>query len=159
MKLRKGVADVQRRAQVSQAANERYLEALASAHDSIPLKNWTDKLCRPVIWKKNRFRALNPYSPADCDLLKAVVHGQFSINGFRNKDLRDILYGNQSNQKEKRRASAAVTRRIRLLRAHGPIQKVPKCHRYQLTNKGRLAVAALLTAREADAVSLTKLAA
>jgi len=159
LKLRKGVADVQRRAQVSQAANERYLEALASAHDSTPLKNWTDKLCRPVIWKKSRFRALNPYSPADCDLLKAVAHGQFSINGFRNKDLRDILYGNPSNQKEQRRASAAVTRRIRLLRAHGLIQKVPKCHRYQLTNKGRLAVAALLTAREADAVSLTKLAA
>jgi hypothetical protein len=102
---------------------------------------------------------LNPYSPADCNLLKAVVHGQFSINGFRNKDLRAILYGNQSNQNEQRRASAALTRRIRLLRAHGLIHKVPKCHRYQLTNKGRLAVAALLTAREADTVSLTKLAA
>jgi hypothetical protein len=58
--LRKGVADFHRRAQVSHGANGRYLDALACAHDSTPLKNWTDKLCRPVTWKQNRFRALNP---------------------------------------------------------------------------------------------------
>ncbi len=67
LRLRKGVANFQRLAQVSQTANERYLEALASAHDSTPLKNWTDKLCRPVMLEdKAASRALNPYSPADC---------------------------------------------------------------------------------------------
>jgi len=34
------VADLHRRAQVSQAANERYLEALAAVDDSRALANW-----------------------------------------------------------------------------------------------------------------------
>lgn len=157
--LRKGTADFQRRAEVCQKANERYLEALACAQDSTPLKNWTDKICRPVTWKKNRFRALNPYAPQDVVLLRAVARGEHTINGFTNKDLRILIHGPQSNQTDTRRASAAVTRQIRLLRAHGLIRKVPKRHRYHLTRKGQLAITALLTAREADAISLTKLAA
>jgi hypothetical protein len=156
--LRKGVADFHRRSQVCQGANERYLDALACAHDSTPLKNWTDKLCRAVTWKGKRFRAFNPYAPQDAELLKAVSRGEFNINGFTNKDLRNILYGNQSD-KENRRASGSITRSLRLLRAHGLIRKLPKRHRYHLTKKGRIVISALLTAREADAISLTKLAA
>ena len=157
--LRKGVADFHRRAQVSHNANKRYLDALACAHDSTPLKTWTDKLCRPVTWKHNRFRALNPYSPQDAQLLTTVARGEFNINGFTNKDLRDLLYPAQSDPIEKRRASGRITRQIRLLRAHGLVRKLPKGHRYQLTKKGKLAITALLTARQADAISLAKLAA
>lgn len=157
--LRKGIADFHRRAQVCQSANERYLDALAYAHDSTPLKNWTDKLCRPVTWKKNRFRALNPYALRDAELFKAVSHGEFNINGFTNKDLRRVLYGNELTAKDQRRASGAITRQIRLLRAHGLVRKLPKRHRYLLTQRGKLAITALLTARETDAISLTKLAA
>lgn len=157
--MRKGVADFRRRAQVCQRANERYLEALACAHDSTPLKTWTDKLCRPVTWKRTRFRALNPFSPRDAQLLTAVSRGEFAINGFTNKDLRILIHGKQSTDTQKRRTSAAITRQIRLLRAHGLIKKLPRCHRYHLTKRGRLVIPALLTAREADGFSLTKLAA
>jgi hypothetical protein len=45
--LRLGVADLHRRAQVCQAANERYLEALAAVHDTTPLRQQTDTLCQP----------------------------------------------------------------------------------------------------------------
>jgi hypothetical protein len=46
--LRLGVADLQRRAQVCQAANERYLDALAAVHDTTPLYQQTDALCQPA---------------------------------------------------------------------------------------------------------------
>jgi hypothetical protein len=46
--LRLGVADLHRRAQVCQAANERYLEALAAVHDTTPLRQQTDTLCQPA---------------------------------------------------------------------------------------------------------------
>ena len=157
--LRKGVADFHRRAQVCQNANERYLEALACAHDSTPLKNWTDKLCRPVTWKAKRFRALNPYAPDDARLFSAVARGEFFINGFTNKEIRILIYGAQTDTTEKRRTSAVITRQIRLLRAHRLLRKLPKHNRYHLTEKGKLVIAALLTAREADTISLTKLAA
>jgi len=48
---------------------------------------------------------------------------------------------------------------MRLLRAHGLIQKVPKTHRYMLTDKGRSAIAALLVAMQADTAKLAQLAA
>src|SRR5439155_23248709 len=49
--LRKGVADIHRRAAVSQAANERYLESLASVEDKTPLGQLAAGLCQPVRWK------------------------------------------------------------------------------------------------------------
>ena len=75
--LRKGIADLHRRARVSQACNNRYLEALASAENTTPLKTWTDKLCRATTWKEKRVRALNPYSPEDALLLEAISRGEF----------------------------------------------------------------------------------
>jgi len=48
-------------------------------------------------------------------------------------------------ESEPTRRSAAASRRLRMLRAHGLIQRVPKTHRYQVTATGRLAISAVLT--------------
>ena len=154
--LRKGVADVHRRAQVSQAANERYLESLAAAQDATPLAQLSEPLCRPKHYKGQSVRALNPLAANDAALLEAVSRGEFAINGFRNRDLQPLLYpAAPGSAEEQRRRSAAVTRKLRLLRAHGLIRKVPRTHRYQVSPRGRLAIAALLAARQADAAKLT----
>ena len=159
--LRKGVADLHRRAQVSEAANQRYLQALANVQDTASLGSLTEKLCRPTFFQGKRVRALNPYSPEDLALLQAVARGEFAINGFRNRDLVKLLYA--ANQKltpqEKRRHSSAVTRKLRLLRAHGLIKKVPKTHRYHLTVRGSKAITAIIAALQASSDSLIKLAA
>jgi hypothetical protein len=47
---------------------------------------------------------------------------------------------------------------LRML-AHRLIRKVPHTHRYHLTQAGRISVTALITARNASAHELTKLAA
>jgi hypothetical protein len=158
--LRKGIADLNRRADVSQASNKRYLNALVAAQSTVPLKDLTDKLCCPAFLNGKRVRALNPYSPDDAALLEAVSRGEFNMNGFRNRDLRLLLFGqNQTKDQNKKRQSAAITRKIRLLRAHGLVSKVPKSHLYRITDKRRIVVTALLNARNADTQSLTKLAA
>jgi len=46
--LRQSIEDLPRRAALCQAANERYLEALASVTDETPLKQWAEPLCQPV---------------------------------------------------------------------------------------------------------------
>lgn len=56
------------------------------------------------------------------------------------------------------KGSAAVTRKLRLLRAHGLITKVPSTHRYVLSEKGRSACAAILAARQADTTTLLQAA-
>ena len=154
-RLRKGVADIHRRAEISQAANERYVEALASVDESRSLAELADAVCRPVLWQGKRSRALNPLAAEDGQLLEVINRGEFAINGFRNADLRDVLYTKQSGEEtEERRRSAAITRKLRLLRAHGLIHKIPKTHRYQLSPHGREVVNALLAARQASTAKL-----
>jgi hypothetical protein len=158
--MRKGIADLHRRAEVSQAANDRYVQALASVQDTASVGQLAARLCRPVRRNGRRVRALNPYAPADADLLQAVSRGEFTLNGFRNRDLRRLLFGEQpTSQREQRRQAAAVTRKLVLLRAHHLIRRVPGTHRYHLTEQGRTIVTALITARNTSTDMLTKLAA
>jgi hypothetical protein len=157
--LRKGVADMHRRAQVSQAANDRYFESLAAVEKTTPLGELTQDLCRRVRWKGTHVRALQPLSAEDARLLEAVSRGEFVVNGFRNRDLRQILHGAAADSLTEKRQSAAVTRKLRLLRAHGLIRKVSHTHRYVLSAKGRLCITALLAARAADTNKLVTSAA
>ena len=103
-----------------------------------------------------RVRALNPLAAEDGALLEAVSRPEFVINGLRNRDLRGLLYPRAARDKaEERRRSAAVGRKLRLLRGHGLLHKVPRTHRYLVSAEGRKALTALLAARDANADFLT----
>jgi hypothetical protein len=178
--LRKGIADLHRRAEVGQAATGRYLEAFTAVHDATPLRQLVEPLCQPAVepvrrsrsvptaatapvptptdrrTRPRRVRALNPLAPPDAALLEAVSRHEFLINGLRNRDLRRLLYGaHEVAEAERRRQAAAVTRQLRLLRGHGLIHKVPKTHRYVVSDNGRRAITALLAARNASVEALT----
>jgi hypothetical protein len=142
--MRKGVSDLNRRAEVSQAANARYLDALASLEIDQTVGELVDRVCRPTRWKNKRVRALRPWSPEDHALLAAVARGEHAINGLRNGDLRARLHPGNHPPPQNRRFGARITRQLRLLRAHGLIRKIPKTHRYVLTEKGRRITTAVL---------------
>lgn len=147
--LRKGIADIHRRAQVSQLANGRYLDALASVEDSTRLDTVFDQVAAPVMERGKRFRALRIGDADDIAILRAISRGEFKINGFRNRDIRRELHPGQMSASQSKKVAAAIGRRLRLLRAHGVIQKVPKSHLYRLTEKGCLLTTALFAARDA----------
>lgn len=158
--LRRGIADMHRRAQVSQRANERYLDALAGVREDARLGQLAAKVARPVTWKGKRVRALNLLGSEDCALLDAIARGEFVVNGLRNRDLQRILFkGDPSSPQEARRRSAAVTRKLRLLRAHGIITKVQHTHRYQVTREGRTLLTAMASARRTPVDELLRMAA
>ncbi len=157
--MRKGVVDLKRRAEVSHAANARYLTALSATDGKVPLFQWVEAVCKPIKQEDRRFRALNPWSPQDCALLQAVNRGDFKINGVRNRDLRKLLFKAKASPEEEKRRAAAVTRKLALLRAHGLIKKLSGTHRYVLTQKGSTTITALLAARQANVNELTKIAA
>lgn len=154
--LRKGIADLHRRAQVSQHANQSYLDALAAVDDQTPLHLLLDQVSRPVLYHGHRVRALRIGDPDDLALLAAVARGEFATAGFRNRDLRHLLFPARALAlpDQARRLSARVSRQLRLLRAHGVIRKVPKSHRYRLTQRGQLLAAALFAARQATLAKL-----
>ena len=129
--MRKGVADLHRRAQVSQRANDTYLDALSTVEDYTPASQVFDQVSRPAPYRHRRVRALRIGHPDDLALLKAISRGEFATAGFRNRDLRRHLHPNRLTARgpEARRLSAKVGRQIRLLCAHGLVRKVQKSHR------------------------------
>ena len=157
--LRRGVADLYRRAEISRAANERYLTALAAASLTTPLAQEAAKVCEAVRRNQRRYRALNPFEAADAQLLAAINRGEWALKGFRNAEIRVLLFGQAKDQKQQRSQAAKVSRRLALLHAHGLIAKVSRTYRWQVTQKGRRILTALLAARQADTDKLMSLAA
>jgi len=99
---------------------------------------------------------------AICDsaLLEAIARAEWILTGFRNRDIRSHIFkATPKNPRRLRRQSAAIGRRLRLLRAHRIIRKIPHTHRYTLTPYGRNLVTALLAVQHADTQKLTALAA
>jgi hypothetical protein len=160
LRLRKGVADIHRRAELGAKINERYAEALATVEDPTPLGELAGDLGKPTTWKGRSVRALNPLAPEDVQLLEAINRGEFVLTGFRNRDLRALLFAEAAaaSPEEAKRQAAKVTRLLGLLRAHGVITKIPKTHRYQVSPQGRSKVTALLAARQANTEKLLKAA-
>jgi hypothetical protein len=160
-KMRKGVADLHRRAHVSQACNERYLDAVADAPTGESLRELFADISQRAAKKGKTYRAINLWKEDDQQLLRSIPKGQYAINGFRNRDMRQNIFPDidPSDKMALRRASGKITRRLMLLRAHGLIRKVPKTHRYVVTKKGHRVVSALILAGKATVEQLTELAA
>lgn len=157
--LRRGVAGIHRGAQVCRAANDGYLESSATLQDSTPLWRLAASVCRPVRRNGHRARALSPLSPDDATLLTVVNRGEFTLEGFRNRDVRARLHPKETTDPaEQRRRTSAITRQLRLLRAHGLIRKVARTHRYLLSPKGRIVINALLAAYAANTEKLVNAA-
>ncbi len=158
--LRKGVADIQRRAQLSQDCNERYLQCLATISDATPVRELVKDICRPATIAGRRVRALQPWSDVDAALLRAINRGEFVATGFRNRDVTQLLAPSTSiiAPALKRKRSAATTRLLRLLRAHHLVRRIPKTHRYQVSDRGRLIITAILAARDASVSTLMQAA-
>ncbi len=153
--LRKGVADLPRRAEVADAANNRLAQSLASVAAPQTLGELLKPLGQAVVQDGRRLaRPLNPLCGADGELLRALAQGDYLINGFRNRDLRANLFGSCADADQRRKQSAKITRLLAILKAHGLILKVQKTHRYQLTANGRKVVTALLCAHSANAQQL-----
>ncbi len=156
--LRKGIADLHRRAEVSQNANNRLLNALASVDDTVSVEDLTNDIQKHTQFKGRRVRGLSPWGQ-DKELFLAINHGEFLINGFRNRDLQSLLYSTEAKPNlERQKRSATISRKLRMLRAHGLIRKVSNTHRYQATEKGRAIFIAVLTTARTSVHQLNQLA-
>jgi len=96
-----------------------------------------DRLCRSRVVRGTRIARFNPVSPDDCDLFRAVLHGDHAIRSFRNRDLQRLLHSARPRSKaEQRQRSARISRQLAKLRGHGLIGKVKNSHLYRPTAKG-----------------------
>jgi len=135
--MNKGVANFYAYRAVARAANERYLNALAVVDQPSATGKQLDRVCRSAKFHDRRRRGLNLLHPEEQRLFRAVLHGDWRLRGFRNRDLAQELFGSPTVLPEEQRQRTAKTcRYLQLLRAHGLIAKIPHSNRYQITRKG-----------------------
>lgn len=160
LRMRKGVADLHRRAQLSDKANERYLDALATLESTTRLEELLAPVSEPRRRKGKRIRALRLWTSADQALLEAINRPEFLLGGFRNRDLARILYPDQqSTLQDRRRAAAKISYRFGILRGHGLIAKLPNTRRYRTTATGRQIATASIVSQRVTVAQLTQAAA
>ncbi|MCK4625828.1 MAG: hypothetical protein KAV00_10990, partial [Phycisphaerae bacterium] len=107
-----------------------------------------------------RIRALRLWTSQDQALLEAINRPEFLLNGFRNRDLALILYPNErATAAAKRRAAAKISYRLRILRGHGLIAKLPHTRRYRTTARGREIATASIVSQKITVEQLTRAAA
>lgn len=149
--LRKGVVDLPRRAQLSAAANQRYLQALALVNPPQPVSRILDPVSRRVVDHGRSYRPLRPITKDEAKLFHLLLDGAFRIQGFRNADLRAILDPDATSDPLRlRQASGRITRYLRLLRAHRLIRKVTGTRYYRVTDRGTQVMTTALQLRETD---------
>jgi len=153
--MRLGIMDLRRRVDVSRAANERYLEALAMVAVPAPVACLLDSVSRAITKNGRRYRGLRPTSSEDATVFAAVLRGKFLLRGFTNRDLRQSLgLPAPRDPVRARRQSGRITRMLRLLRAHRLIAKVSGTHCYRVTPRGQRIMTAALAVRAADVADL-----
>ena len=156
--LRKSVADIYRRCHISEGCNQRYLDAIASLESDEPFYKLISPICVPTEYNNRRARALRPWEKSDSDIFHIIGNGEFILNGFRNRDIREKLFPELKEKEDVKKASSKITRYLWLLRAHGLIRKIPKTHRYQLTDSGRKIIPAVLKTFNLSMEQLAKVA-
>jgi hypothetical protein len=159
-RMRMGVSDIGRRVAVSRTANERYLQALAVVGEETPSHRILDAVSTPVRRQGRRYRTLRPVSPEEAGVFEAVLVGEHLLAGFINRQVQARLFPTPtSDQSERRRRSAYISRQFRLLRSHGLIQKLGKSRRYRVTPRGQTVMTTALTFRRTDVALLAHRAA
>jgi hypothetical protein len=149
--LRKGIADLKRRIELSRSANGRYLEALAVVGETTPSHRLLDPVSRRLSIGNRRHRALHPISPPDSRIFKVLLKGEYLIQGCRNRDLlRQLDPEAEKDPVTRRKASARISRLLNLFKAHGLIYKVPKTHLHRITRKGHEVMTTAIKFRQTD---------
>jgi hypothetical protein len=127
-------------AETLQAVNKRYLKFLS---DIDTPDAGVEKLQRLTQTRHDdndrRYKGFNLLTEEDASLFRLLLDGQFVIQGFSNKALRQHLTDKNSGQ---------ITRLLKRLRVHGLIKRVGKRYRYYLTDFGRQVAALVLKLRE-----------
>jgi hypothetical protein len=149
MSLRKGIADIPLRTQVSADVNHRFMEHMATLQNQTPLRDVLKDVTVPFVHAGRPVRALD-ITGKDRELLLALGDPQYVVCGITNKRLQQRLHASPwAKYRNDKQLSARISRHLRLLRHHGLIRKMARQQKYFLTEKGRIlttSLAAMLAA-------------
>jgi hypothetical protein len=141
--MRKGIADIVARTQISSARIDSFTKQIATLDEDATIEEILSEIIKPIKRDGKRYRGLD-VTGKDMALLRAISDPKYNVDAITNKHLRMALEGTPwANGLVGKRLSARISRQLRLLREHGIIRKLPKQHKYTLTDKGRMLTTAL----------------
>lgn len=157
--MRKGIADINVRAKVSDDRVNSFTEHIATVEDKTPVSELIYEVSKSIKSSGKKIRGLD-VTGKDCELLKAISDPMFNASYITNKALQSKLQHLQwANGMTGKSLSSRISRHLKLLREHGLIKKLPSQRKYALTEKGRKLTSALNAALSASTSELLKLSA
>lgn len=122
--------------EVGFSANRRLLGVQRLSHNPIRAAEAFTAVHAPIVTADgNRIAGLRLGDRRVHALLQALLVFRLQPNGFRNRDIRDLLAGLLGKDTDEITAGQ-VTYDLRRLRAHGLIERIPGSHRYQTSDTG-----------------------
>ena len=109
------------------SANKRYLDFIAAFDNREVGRKRLEEVSVSKTKNNRRYKGFNFFNKDDLKILLAILHGEFNINGFRNKNIQKLLGFNASK----------ISRIIKRLRVHGLVKKVSDSYKYYLTKLGK----------------------
>jgi hypothetical protein len=131
----KRLLNLPRLQQVGFQANRRLLQVEKISHDCMLAEEAFQQLNRPQRVDGQRASALRFADPQVQSLWSALLLFPLLPRGFSNRELRQHL-APLLGQLTAQLTPGRMTYQLRRLRLHGMIQRIPKTHRYQLTEFG-----------------------
>jgi hypothetical protein len=145
--MNKGVGNLYRYRQASQAANARYFQSLAAVKPSPEAAKDFLRLGEPCRQADRPYAGFNPARSADLALFQILCQGHYLLNGLVNRDVRQQLFpATADNPGQRHRASAATGRLLKRLHVRGLLLKVPHSRRWHVSPRGRTLFTELLRA-------------
>ena len=133
--LKKSIYSLPVLGELMAAANHRYLEFLSTLEDPTVGVKSLEKISRPAQDGERSYRGFHFFDSEDQKLFEAIVGGEFTIHGLKNRLLRALLIDKTGPQ---------ISRMLKRLRMHGLIKKVGRTYRYYLTRLGQKVVTTAL---------------
>lgn len=137
----KSISNLYRYAEISKAANKRFLDSMCNIIPQKSVEKEINGICGKKIVKGKAFTGYNVWAPEIFLLFETISDGKYLIRGFTNQDIRKELYKGASDIAK---VSGKTSRMIAKLRAHGLIRKIPHSRRYLVSDKGRRIMGALI---------------
>jgi DNA-binding PadR family transcriptional regulator len=123
-------------AQIGYTANRRLLGAQRLSHDPITGADALHATCDPITREDGtRTAGLRLTDPRAQALLHILLIFRLHPGGFLNRDLRDLL-AESLGRPPGTITPGQATYDLRRLREHGLIERIPRTHRYQVTDTG-----------------------
>src|SRR5688572_23787912 len=135
--MNKGVKNLPDYERHALAANERYLNALSAVDDPRPAYQEVAKLAEPKVQNGRSYKGFNPANRDDLRLFQAVMSGDHLLEGFKNQDIRNRLWGPCRDPKQQRQKANQVTRLLKRLHVRNLIAKIPRTRRWRTTTRGQ----------------------